>query len=306
MPVKTNNPNGEDGRAKPDGGNRRAFAEHPRLWGDFDYVYPVVSRRSHGLSIGINLNPDTACNFDCVYCCVDRTQPPPRTDVDLDQIARELRQLLTWARDASIWQYEPFNTVSPEYRRINDIAFSGNGEPTAYARFDDAVQLAQAVRRELDLPDVKLIVITNATLFDRPRVRTALDRFDPEHDEVWAKLDAGTEDYFRKIDRAAMPLRRVLDNIRNFGRQHPVVLQSLFLEARGQPLPDDEFDAYLERVRELADAGCRIKAVQLYTVARATAERFVAPLDDTHMDRLGVWFRQRLPHIPVQVFHAPR
>lgn len=303
--------NKQDGRLPPEAdatgsGNRRAFAEHPRLWGAFDYVYPVVSRRSHGLSIGINLNPDTACNFDCIYCCVDRTQPPPRTDVDLDQVGRELRQLLGWAKDDSIWRHEPFDTVSPEYRRVNDIAFSGNGEPTSYAKFDEAVQQALGIRHELGLNDVKLIVITNATLFDRPRVRQALDRFDPKHDEVWAKLDAGTEAYFREIDRTKIPLRRVLDNLRDFGREHPLVLQSLFMEVAGTPLPDAEFEAYLDRVAALMAEGCRIKAVQLYTVARATAEAFVAPLCDAHMNRLGTRFRQRLPELPVEVFRAPR
>lgn len=313
MPEKANTGEGAEEPREPgaqagsgESGDRRAFAEHPRLWGGFDYVYPVVSRRSHGLSIGINLNPDMACNFDCIYCCVDRAQPPRRVDVDLAQVGRELRQLLRWAIDGRVWRHEPFIGVSRAYRRINDIAFSGNGEPTAYGDFDKAVELADAVRRDLRLHDVKLIVITNATLLDRPRVRRALERFDPEHDEVWAKLDAGTEEYFRRIDRAAMPLRRVLDNIRDFGRDRPVVLQSLFMSAWGQPLSDAEFEAYLDRVTELRDAGCRIKLVQLYTVARATAEEFVSPLEDGHMQRLGARFRERLPDVLVQVFHAPR
>jgi wyosine [tRNA(Phe)-imidazoG37] synthetase (radical SAM superfamily) len=314
MAEKTNSLEGAPGPGNPDAsdpdsstaGNRRAFIEHPRLWGGFDYVYPVISRRSHGLSIGINLNPDMACNFDCIYCCVDRTQPPPRTDVDLAQVDRELRQLLRWALDGSLWRQPPFNGVSETYRRINDIAFSGNGEPTAYGDFGKAVDLAAAARRDLNQPDIKLIVITNATLLDRPRVRAALQRFDPQHDEIWAKLDAGTEAYFRRIDRAAIPLTRVLDNIRDFGRDHPVVLQSLFMAAWGQPLPDAEFDAWLDRVTELRDAGCRIKLVQLYTVARATAEDFVAPLDDDHMRRLGDRFRRRLPDLPVEVFPSPR
>jgi wyosine [tRNA(Phe)-imidazoG37] synthetase (radical SAM superfamily) len=309
---------GTGGRRDRSVGDDRAFAEHPRLWGRFDYVYPVVSRRSHGLSIGINLNPDKACNFDCIYCCVNRAQPPRRSDVDLAQVDGELRQLLQWARpeDGRLWGHEPFSGVSQAYRRINDIAFSGDGEPTAYGDFGKAVDLADAARRDLAcrdsarhdprLPRVKLIVITNATLLDRPRVREALERFDPEHDEVWAKLDAGTEAYFRKIDRAALPLRRVLDNIRDFGRQRPVVLQSLFLSAWGQPLPDAEFEAYLDRVAELRDAGCRIKLAQLYTVARATAEQFVGPLTDEHMQRLGVRFREHLADVPVEVFCSPR
>ncbi len=53
------------------------FTQHSRSWQSNRYVYPVISRRSKGLSIGVNLNPDKVCNFDCVYCCVDRTHPTP-------------------------------------------------------------------------------------------------------------------------------------------------------------------------------------------------------------------------------------
>lgn len=39
------------------------------------FVYAVISQRAHGLSIGINLNPNKACNFDCAYCEVNRDLP---------------------------------------------------------------------------------------------------------------------------------------------------------------------------------------------------------------------------------------
>src|ERR1041384_5902109 len=58
------------------------FTQHSRSWRENRYVYPVVSRRSKGLSIGVNLNPDKVCNFDCIYCCVDRKTPPVWRDVD--------------------------------------------------------------------------------------------------------------------------------------------------------------------------------------------------------------------------------
>ncbi|MHC4997174.1 MAG: radical SAM protein, partial [Planctomycetota bacterium] len=104
----------------------RLFASHPRLWQDFQYVYPVLSRRSGGLSIGVNLNIDKVCNFHCVYCQVDTHVPPPRTDVDLDQLAEELDWLCGFAASGALWEVAPFDAAPEHLRRVNDIAFSGD------------------------------------------------------------------------------------------------------------------------------------------------------------------------------------
>jgi wyosine [tRNA(Phe)-imidazoG37] synthetase (radical SAM superfamily) len=283
---------------------QQAFAAHPRLWRDFHYVYPVLSRRSRGLSIGVNLNIDKACNFDCIYCCVDRTVPPPRKDVDLVQLCDELDQMLGLAVGGEIWRHPPFDRAPQRLRRINDIAFSGDGEPTAYPRFDEACRIAADLKRSHGLRDVKIVVITNATRFDRPAVQRGLKLLDANQGEIWAKLDAGTEVYYRLIDRTGIPLRRVLGQILACGRDRPIVIQSLFMSVRGQPTPDAEFDAYLDRLRELIAVGCQIKLVQLYTVARPTAERYVTPLTAPQLDRLAARLRQRLPGVPAQTYYG--
>src|SRR5688572_3220723 len=118
------------------------FTQHPRSWRDNRFVYPVISRRSQGLSIGINLNPDQGCNFDCVYCSVDRTQPPAVRDVDLVAVRAELDHLLSLAVSGAIWEEAPFDRTPPELRRLNDVAFSGDGEPTSYPAFAEACRLA--------------------------------------------------------------------------------------------------------------------------------------------------------------------
>src|SRR5208337_5154664 len=68
--------------------------DHSRQFEQNLYVYPVLARRSRGISVGINLNPDTVCNFGCVYCQVDRRTPPQVTDVDEEQLLRELEETL--------------------------------------------------------------------------------------------------------------------------------------------------------------------------------------------------------------------
>jgi len=113
----------------------KAHLDHRRLWQTFDYCYPVISRRSRGLSLGVNLNPDKICNFDCVYCEVDRLTPPRRKDLDLDQLERELAVLLDLAATGEIYGVPPFDSAQPEQRRLNDIAFNGDGDPTTAREF---------------------------------------------------------------------------------------------------------------------------------------------------------------------------
>ncbi len=282
----------------------KSFASHARRWQDFHYVYPVVSRRSGGLSIGVNLNIDKACNFDCIYCCVDRSVAPVRRDVDLAQVRDELGRMLELATSGRIWEESDFSHVQPRFRRINDIAFSGDGEPTAYPRFDEACQVAADLKRARGLDDVKIVVITNATMFDRPGVQRALAVLDDNGGEVWAKLDAGTEDYYRLIDRTKFPLAKVLDNTLACGRVRPIVIQSLFMQVHGQPVPEAEYDAYLQRIHDLIEGGCRIKLVQLYTTARWTAEAYVSPLSNGQLDELANRFRRKLPGVPVEVYYG--
>src|SRR6478736_6133962 len=71
-----------------------AYGRAPEFLGN-RFVYAVISQRAHGLSIGINLNPDKCCNFDCAYCEVNRDLPGRDVVVDLDVLAAELDNLLT-------------------------------------------------------------------------------------------------------------------------------------------------------------------------------------------------------------------
>src|SRR4051812_33744144 len=111
------------------------FTLHSRAWQANRYVYPVVSRRSKGLSIGVNLNPDKVCNFDCIYCCVDRTTPPVVRKVDLELLRGELDQMIGLAGSGELFTQPPFDQTPPHLQRINDVAFSGDGEPTSFPKF---------------------------------------------------------------------------------------------------------------------------------------------------------------------------
>ena len=108
-----------------------AHRQHPRRFEDFKFVYPVLSRRSQGISIGINTNPDKVCNFDCIYCQVDRTAPATVAKFDLAKAEGELRTMIDMVQSGEIAQHPPFDSVPKDKLRLNDIALSGDAEPTA-------------------------------------------------------------------------------------------------------------------------------------------------------------------------------
>lgn len=260
---------------------RVAFESHPSRWRENLYVYPVISRRSRGLSIGINLNPDLACNFDCIYCQVDRTRPPRIRHVDLDRLERELRQLVT--RIDEVFRDEAFAGVPPEFRPLRNFAFSGDGEPTRAPELPAAARIVAAVRAELPAPQPQIVLITNACFLRDPPVEQTLAFLDAHGGQVWAKLDAGSEKYFRRVNVSAFPLQHILDNILHAGRARPIFIQSMFLTIHGQGPSAGEIDAYIRRLEWLVQHGCRIAGVQVYTVARRTARPYVAGL---HPDEL--------------------
>src|SRR5438067_741145 len=168
--------------------------DHRRNFAENLYVYAVVSRRSKGVSIGVNLNPDKVCNFDCVYCQVDRKTPPLVTTVDVPRLLEELEGLLDQVLSGELFELERFRDTPPALRRLNDIAFSGDGEPTTCPQFLDIVRAVAEIRQRRRL-DIKLVLITNATRFHHERVRAALEVLDGNGGEIWAKLEAGTESY---------------------------------------------------------------------------------------------------------------
>ena len=222
--------------------------DHSRHFEQNLYVYPVLARRSRGISVGINLNPDKVCNFDCVYCQVDRRTVPQVADVNEEQLLQELEETLDLVLSGRLYLDKRFASVPDPLRRLNDIAFSGDGEPTTYPGFARIVQDVAAIKTRRKLEEIKLVLITNATMLHRPYVKEALATLDASNGEIWAKLDAGTEAYYRTINQTKIPLRRVLANILDAARARPVVIQSLLLSLNGQGPSELEIKAYCRRL----------------------------------------------------------
>ena len=280
-----------------------AYGRHDRRWAGNLYVYPVVSRRSRGLSIGINLNPDKGCNYDCLYCQVDRKAPPTVRKVDLAVVTAELDAILAAERDGSLYETPPCDALTPPDRGIRDIAFSGDGEPTAYPRFVEAVEIAAAARERFGLTDTKLVVITDGAYLDRPLVREALELLDRHNGEVWAKLDAGTEEFFRQVNRPNISLDRLMAALVDAARRRPIVIRTLLFRLDGAPPPDAEVEAYIRRLEGLVSDGGQIKAIQLHTIARRPASPRASALSDAELDGVAALIQSRV-NIPVEVHYG--
>jgi wyosine [tRNA(Phe)-imidazoG37] synthetase (radical SAM superfamily) len=276
---------------------------HERSFETNRFVYPVLSRRSGGLSIGVNLNPDKICNFDCIYCQVDRTTQSETTFVELDDLLRELDEMLALVQSGEIYQTAKFRDTPARLRRLNDIAFSGDGEPTTHRNFDDVIARVAELKRRRALDDVKLVLITNASMFHRPHVRRGLEILDANNGEIWAKLEAGTAEYFQLVDRTPIPFQQILDNIADAARIRPLVIQALFMRVHGEPPPPEELHAFCDRLNEILAAGGRIKLVQIYTIARRTTESYVAPLSNDEVDRIADLVHSRTS-LPATAFYG--
>ncbi len=278
------------------------LSDHARQFDELRFAYPVVSRRSRGLSLGVNLNPDKVCNFHCPYCQVDRTTAGRDTEVDFEVLVDELDGLLGLAVSGEIWKHPRFAATPEPFRRINDIAFAGDGEPTTYARLAEALKAACDLRASHGLPDLKLIVITNATRLGEPMVLKALEALKGGPYEIWAKLDAGTQGWFEKVNGTSLNLRHIVRNIAACAARFDVTIQSLFPAMDGAVSGEDEIGAYIGLLHEILSAG-KLKLIQVYTTARKPADKGIGMLSDARLDELAARVRKEVP-VPVEVYYG--
>lgn len=260
----------EDGNASSSAAGsvgEEAFG-YPRDFLENQFVYLIISPRARGLSVGVNVNPSMKCTFDCVYYEVDRTQPPRAPKFDVDRMMEELRKTLQLAKNGWLRQQPRYAKLPAELLEVRHVALSGEGEPTLSANFIEVLQGIVSVRAASDF--FKVVVITNSTALDQPHVQDGLKLL-IRQDEVWAKLDGGTQEHLNKVNGTNISLAKILDNILALARTHPVIIQSLFPAIDGVEPSAVEINAYAQRLKELKDAGADIPLVQIYSATRPTA-----------------------------------
>jgi wyosine [tRNA(Phe)-imidazoG37] synthetase (radical SAM superfamily) len=270
--------------------SRLSVQDHRRDVTGMTYVYPVVSRRAGGVSVGINLNPNNACNWRCIYCQVPDLQrggPPP---IDLAQLEAELREMLSQLyRGDYLEKHAP-----PEARRVVDVAFSGNGEPTSAVEFPAAVVM---VGRILDsfalLAPPRIRLITNGSLLDREDVQAGIAQIGLQGGEVWFKVDAVDSARMKQINGVGYEPATVMRRLKRCGELCETWVQTCWFALDGLAVAAAEQDDYLDFLMAAKDF---VAGIHLYGLARpslqAEASRLSA-LPAAQLEYLATQIRQK-------------
>lgn len=240
--------------------------DHNRDVSGMRYVYPVVSRRAGGVSIGINLNVNNACNWRCVYCQVpdlSRGSPPP---IDLPLLEQELRRFLDYAINGDFMT----RYVAEGDRQLQDIAFSGNGEPTSAKEFPQVLSVLDRVLHDFHLLGqpphrIKVRLITNGSLMDKAEVLASLTHLAKLNGEVWFKLDAGTQAAIARINDVNIKPEAHLQRLLRCAALCPTFIQTCVFAMDGEPPSEADILAYLALLRQVKGS---VQGVHLYGLAR--------------------------------------
>lgn len=249
--------------------------DHDRDSAGLTYVYPVISRRAGGVSVGINLNTNNACNWRCIYCQVPNLKRGSAPEVDLEKLAGELRGFLHEVLHGDFMQ----RRVPEGARRLNDIALSGNGEPTSARDFDRVVGLIGEIMAEFDLVGkIKLVLITNGSLVSRPKVKQGLRQMARLGGEVWFKLDSATSAGLRRINGTRLTVQKMRDNLCTSASLCPTWVQTCVFALDGNHPADVEREAYLNFIGRMRAEDVPLGGVLLYGLARPSMQPEAARL----------------------------
>jgi wyosine [tRNA(Phe)-imidazoG37] synthetase (radical SAM superfamily) len=250
--------------------------DHNRDVSGLTYVYPVVSRRAGGVSIGINLNINNACNWRCIYCQVpnlSRGTPPP---INLALLEKELRGFLNELLHGNFMN----EFVDEKDRHLMDIAFSGNGEPTSAKDFPQVLGIVEKVLKEFNLLNpanpspilpnpIKVRLITNGSLMDKTHVLESMKHLANINGEVWFKVDAGTSEGIAKINDVNMSIASVIKRLKACAANCPTFVQTCMVAIDGQAPNQEEINAYIALLSQVKDD---IQGVHLYGLARPSMQ----------------------------------
>lgn len=271
---------------------------HDRDYVGLTYVYPVISRRAGGVSIGINLNPNNACNWRCIYCQVPDLKRGAAPVIDLEILEKELRDFL----QELVWGQFMQTHVPPEARIIKDICLSGNGEPTSAREFEQVIILIGRIIADFPLPrELKLVLITNGSLIYRPHIQSGLRHMAQLNGEVWFKLDGVNQSERFRINHTRIGLSRVHENLKIAASLCPTWLQTCVFKFKEMHLDPREISAYLQFIATLLQEDIPIRGVFIYTLARPALQPEVAHLSKADPDWMEDFANQvRVLGLPVK------
>ena len=241
-------------------------ADHSRERAGHKYIYPVISRRSGGLSVGINLNTNNACNWRCIYCQVPNLTRGSAPPVNLKALQTELEEFLGSILSGEFYKAE---SIPKELQKIQDIAISGNGEPTTADEFEQVIEVIELVLRKLSLlNETKCILITNGSLVNRDYVQKGLKKLALINGEVWFKVDSATTDGINRINQVSGNELSALKRLDIAANHCPTYIQTCVFTFEGKKPSEDEKKAYIELLQEVVSRNIPLKGIHLYGVER--------------------------------------
>ena len=245
-------------------------SDHSRDKAGLTYVYPVLSRRAGGLSIGINLNINNACNWRCIYCQVPDLIRGSAPSVNLDKLGNELRNFLAYVVHGDFYDKED---VPDEFRVIKDIAISGNGEPTTANEFDQVVNLIELILKEYGLLNaIKCVLITNGSMVNRVHVKKGLKKLSKMNGEVWFKIDSATPTGIATINQIKSTNTAMLKRLKVAAELCPTFIQTCVFAYKNQPPDEVEVNAYIHLLKAALNRNIPVKGVKLYGIERPSMQ----------------------------------
>lgn len=287
--------------------HKLTVSDHNRDVSGMKYIYPVVSRRAGGVSIGINLNVNNACNWRCVYCQVPNLTRGVPPLIELIQLEKELRSFLTYALHGDFME----RYIAEGDRHLKDIAFSGNGEPTGAKEFPEVVSLVEKVLIEFNLlgaigntkqiNPIKLRLITNGSLMDQQAILDSVSHLAKCNGEVWFKVDAGTKEGISRINNVSLNPERHIQRLKKCAAACPTFIQTCMFGLDGEPPQETDILAYLALISQVKDV---VQGVHLYGLARPSYQ-----VEAERLNRLSEeWLEsvaQRIRQLGLTVYVSP-
>ena len=254
---------------------------HDRNIFNSKYIYPVVSRRSMGLSLGINLNTNNACNWQCIYCQVsDLTRGKPEK-IDLKLLENELDK---WLEDIVNGSF--LNECASHIVDFKDIAFSGNGEPTATPEFEPIVKIVLEKIDKFQLSKtIKLRLITNGSYLNKKNIQHGLEHMKSVDHEVWFKIDHVNPKEALKINRINLSIASLRKNLQSAISISPTIVQTCLLKIN-KKLPSDDF--VNEYIKFLDPYASQLKAIHLYSMVRPSQQKTDLQIDALDKSELQI------------------
>ena len=273
--------------------------DHSRDSAGLLYVYPVVSRRAGGVSIGINLNTNNACNWACLYCQVDNLTRGGPPAIDLGRLEAELAGFLESTLHGDFMQRE----VPPEARRLMDIAFSGNGEPTSAPEFAEAVERVGAVLARFgQIGQLPIRLITNGSLLHRPDVQAGIWRLGELGGEVWFKIDRAEAADVSEINGVPLLPGKIARHLEICAGLAPTWVQTCWFALDGKAPSATARDAYCALLQPLAS---RLAGIHLYGLARPSMQPAASRLSRLPAEELALFAEEINKKTGIKVTVSP-